>query len=91
MIQPDVIGRIPASDPQLDENGNVLVAATWLPGWHVNAPEPVTEWEAYRCDPQPTTPYRVYAGGVTPVCYVFPDEATFLQECPDYGIEDPAI
>ena len=36
----------------------------------------------YLCDPQPSTPIRIYAGGVTPVCYRFPDEDTFnnLQE-----------
>jgi hypothetical protein len=34
------------------------------------------------CDPQPSTPIRIYAGGVTPVCYRFLDEDTFndLQE-----------
>lgn len=77
MIQPDVIGRIPKQAATCDENGNQLTPTVWHDGFHVNTPEPVPEWEEYRCDPQPSTPYRVYAGGVVPVCYVFPDRETF--------------
>lgn len=80
MMQPDVIGRIPKEPATYDDEGNQLTATVWRTGWHVNTPEPVPEWEAYRCDPQPTTPYRVYAGDVPPVCYRFPGEGTYQLE-----------
>ena len=83
MIQPDIIGRVVETPATFDDEGNQLTPPVWREGWHVNTPEPVPEWEAYRCDPQPTTPYRVYAGGVQPVCYKFPDQATFEALLPD--------
>ena len=72
-----IIGKIVDTQGTYDEEGNELTAATYLPGWHVNTTSDVTEWFDYLCDPQPTTPVRIYAGGVVPVCYSFPDEATF--------------
>jgi len=39
--------------------------------------EEFREWGDYLCDPQPITPVRIYAGGVTPVCYSFPDRETY--------------
>lgn len=83
MIQPDVIGRIPKQAATYDDQGNQLTAAIWREGFHVNTPEPVPEWSAYLCDPQPETPYRVYAGGVRPVCYCFPDKSTFEALLPN--------
>lgn len=71
----DIIGTI-SQGGEWDDEGNVVTAPTVLPGWHVNAPAPVEGWEAYLLDPQPSTPFRVYAGH-TPVCYLFPDEETF--------------
>ena len=78
----DVIGKIVDTPGTYDDEGNELTAPTYLAGWHVNTTSKVTEWADYLCDPQPTTPMRIYAGGVTPVCYSFPDEDTFneLQE-----------
>ena len=78
----DVIGKIVDTQGTYDEEGNELTAATYKQGWHVNTTSEVAGWSAYLCDPQPTTPVRVYAGGVTTVCYSFPDEDTFneLQE-----------
>ena len=80
----DVIGKIVDTQGTYDEEGNELTAATYKQGWHVNTTSEVADWSAYLCDPQPVTPMRVYAGGVVPVCYRFPDEDTFnnLQETP---------
>ena len=78
----DVIGKIVDKQGTYDEESNELTAPTYIAGWHVNTTSEVAEWSAYLCDPQPVTPMRVYAGGVVPVCYRFPDEDTFndLQE-----------
>jgi len=78
----DVIGKIVDTQGTYDDEGNELTAATYKQGWHVNTTSEVADWSAYLCDPQPVTPMRVYAGGVVPVCYSFPDEDTFndLQE-----------
>ena len=77
-----VIGKIVDTPGTYDEQGNQLTAPTYITGWHVNTTSEVAQWADYLCDPQPTTPVRVYAGGVVPVCYIFPDEDTFneLQE-----------
>ena len=77
-----IIGKIVDTQGTYDDEGNELTAPTYLVGWHVNTTSKVTEWADYLCDPQPTTPVRIYAGGVTPVCYSFPDKDTFngLQE-----------
>ena len=75
----DVIGKIVDTQGMYDEEGNELTATTYKQGWHVNTTSKVTEWADYLCDPQPTTPVRIYAGGVTPVCYSFPDEDTFNE------------
>jgi len=78
----DVIGKIVDTQGTYDEESNELTPTTYVEGWHVNTTSKVAEWSDYLCDPQPTTPVRVYAGGVAPVCYSFPDEDTFneLQE-----------
>ena len=77
-----IIGKIVDTQGTYDDEGNELTAPTYLAGWHVNTTSEVPEWADYLCDPQPTTPVRIYAGGVTPVCYRFLDEDTFndLQE-----------
>lgn len=46
-----------------------------LPGWHVNSPFPVEEWEQYQVTP--TTPRRVFAGHPT-YCYVFESKEAFV-------------
>ena len=78
----DVIGKIVDTPGTYDDEGNQLTAPTYITGFHVNTTSEVAEWADYLCDPQPSTPMRVYAGGVVPVCYSFPDEDTFndLQE-----------
>lgn len=49
-----------------------------LPGWHVNSIPAVPEWASYRVTP--TAKRRVFAGmEAETCCYVFPDEATFLE------------
>ena len=82
-MQPDIIGLIPDQIGTCDEHGNELTPTTYLPGWHVNFTEEVPEIAAYKLDPQPATPYRVYAGNIMPVCYQFPDEETFRQYFPE--------
>ena len=72
-----IIGKIVDTQGTYDEDGNQLTAATYKQGWHVNTTSEVAEWSDYLCDPQPVTPVRIYAGGVVPVCYSFPDEDTF--------------
>jgi len=80
----DVIGKIVDTQGTYDDEGNELTAPTYIAGWHVNTTSEVPEWADYLCDPQPVTPVRIYAGGVAPVCYSFPNENTFneLQETP---------
>ena len=77
-----VIGKIVDTQGTYDEESNELTPTTYVEGWHVNTTSEVADWSDYLCDPQPSTPMRVYAGGVVPVCYSFPDEDTFndLQE-----------
>ena len=75
-MQPDIIGQIVDTPATYDEEGNELTPAAYLPGWHVNTLGPIDEWSDYRI-PTPAKPARVYAGGVMPVCYRFPDRETF--------------
>jgi len=72
-----IIGKIVDTPGTYDEDDNQLTGATYKQGWHVNTTSEVAEWAGYLCDPQPLAPVRVYAGGVVPVCYRFPDQATF--------------
>lgn len=77
MNNPDIIGKIPAQLATFDEEDNVVTPPIYVAGWHVNTLDPIPEWEPYRI-PTPETPTRVYAGGVIPVCYRFPDKDTFM-------------
>jgi hypothetical protein len=79
MNNQSVIGKIVDTSGTYDEEGNQLTAPTYITGFHVNTTSEVADWADYLCDPQPSTPMRVYAGGVTPVCYRFPDEDTFNE------------
>ena len=76
------IGLIPETPATYDDEGNELTETVYKDGWHVNTLEPVPEWEAYKV-PTPAKPYRMYAGGVMPVCYIFPDEMAFKKLFPD--------
>jgi hypothetical protein len=82
MNNQSIIGKIVDTSGTYDEEGNQLTVPTYIAGFHVNTTSEVPEWSDYLCDPQPSTPMRVYAGDVVPVCYRFPDEDTFneLQE-----------
>ena len=77
MNNQSIIGKIVDTSGTYDDEGNQLTAPTYIAGWHVNTTSEVAGWADYLCDPQPSTPVRVYAGGVVPVCYSFPDEDTF--------------
>ena len=61
--------------------------STPIKGYHVNATEPVPEWEQHRVNPK--NPRRVF-WGVDPVCYSFPDEATYRKEYKSAFGEDEA-
>lgn len=76
MIELDVVGAIIADWGQYDQDGEEVTPPVYLAGHHVNAPEVIPEFSEWLLDPQPTTPYRVYAGRM-PVCYRFPDQETF--------------
>ena len=81
------IGLIEKTPATVDENGDVIAAPVYHDGWHINTPEPVPEWEQFRI-PTPETPYRVYAGGIMPVCYRFESEAQFLSMIPQDELEE---
>lgn len=72
------VGRVVETPPKFDQIGSVDTEATFIDGWHVNTVEPVPAWEEYRI-PTPATPACVYAGGVMPVCYRFPDKESFQR------------
>jgi len=86
-MTPDVIGTIYKRDGEYDEDGNVITPPTKLDGFHVNFQQEVPELAAYKLDPQPNTPVRVYAGGMTPVCYQFTSEAEFRELWPELEVE----
>jgi len=73
----DVIGKIVDTQGTYDEEGNQLTAPTYLTGFYVQTTQVIADWADYLEDPQPTAFTRTYAGGVTPVRYVFADEAAF--------------
>ena len=73
----DVIGKIVDTQGTYDEEGNELTAPTYRTGFYVQTTQVITDWADYLEDPQPTAFTRMYAGGVTPVRYVFVDEAAF--------------
>jgi len=77
MNNQSIIGKIVDTSGTYDEEGNQLTAPTHIAGFHVNTTSEVAGWADYLCDPQPSTSMRVYAGGVVPVCYAFPNEETF--------------
>lgn len=83
-MQPDIIGTIykPTGNTLTDSEGFEYPEMQAIEGFHVNFQQEVPELADYKCDPQPVTPHRVYTGGITPVCYMFPDEATFRQFFP---------
>ena len=55
----DVIGTIPEGG-EWDEEGNQIVAATILPGWHVNYLGDLPDgWDTFEV--KPGLPYRVFA------------------------------
>lgn len=76
-MTPDIIGTIyePTGNTLTDSEGNEYPELQATEGYHVNFAEDVPELAAYKVDPQPATPYRVYAGNVQPVAYVFSGES----------------
>ena len=60
----DIIGLIVDTPAELDENGEIISDATYVDGVHVNIRaigEDTSALEAYRVDPEPNTPARVWA------------------------------
>ena len=78
----DIIGTI-YTPAVLDAEGNVVTEPQAIPGWHINTPDVIEGWEAYRVFPE--TPMRVYAGHET-VCYSFTDEAAFTAAAIEAGL-----
>jgi hypothetical protein len=81
--RPDIIGTIYNNDAKYDEEGNMTKKPTKQKGFHVNFIQEVPELEQYKLNPQPTTPMRVYAGGIKPVAYKFPSKKKFKEYFPD--------
>jgi hypothetical protein len=69
----DVIGTM-YTPAITDVNGEVLIPAEPIKGFHVNASEVVEGWESLRVEPK--TPSRVFFGGTT-VCYAFESQEAF--------------
>lgn len=86
MPVPDIIGRIPDQEATFDSEGNLMTPVIWKEGFHVNFMVDVPEIAQYKVTS--FKHYRVYAGGVDPVCYRFPDEATFRTFFPLPEVED---
>jgi len=81
MMQPDVIGTIhkPTGVTLTDADGFEYPEMKAIEGFHVNFQQEVPELSEFKVEPQPETPYRVYAGGIKPLAYKFPDEVTFRE------------
>lgn len=73
-----VIGTIVDTPAELDDQGNEISSATFLPGYHVDASYRVPELEPYLIDPQPVTPAHSFAG-VRTYHYRFADQAAWEQ------------
>jgi len=68
-----------------DTEGEYVSGGNPLPGYHVNMIPAIPEWEKYRVEPM--SKHRVFSGmDAETVCYIFPDEATFLTACAAAGI-----
>lgn len=83
---PDIIGAIykPTGNTLTDADGFEYPEMQAIEGFHVNFKREVPELSEYLCDPQPSTPLiRVYARDEPPVCYRFPNEATFREYFPE--------
>jgi hypothetical protein len=83
--QPDIIGTIYKPTGETASEGLPVMAP--IDGFHVNYPGEVPELAEYKPDPQPVTPYRVYAGGIMPVCYRFESKEQFESLLPEVGDE----
>ena len=60
----DIVGLIVDTPAELDEEGEIISDATYVDGIHVNIRaigEDTSALEAYRVDPEPNTPARVWA------------------------------
>lgn len=81
-MKPDIIGRIPEQLATFDDLGNQLTETTFIKGFHVNFTKDVPDLSDYKMNPQPDTPYRIYAGGIMPVCYKFENKAEWERVNP---------
>jgi hypothetical protein len=60
----DIIGLIVDTPAVFDNDGNVVTEATFVDGFHVNiraVGEDTATLDAYKVDPEPNTPARVWA------------------------------
>lgn len=77
MIDYDEVGLIPDILATYDDAGNVISPAIHKSGWHVNSTSFVPEWNDYLIDPQPISPFRIYAGGNSFFAYKFDSRDQF--------------
>jgi len=86
-MQPDIIGIIYKStgNTLTDSEGMEYLEMAPIEGFHVNFLSDVHELTEYKLAPQPVTPYRMYAGGIMPVCYKFDDREQFEELCNETG------
>ena len=72
----DILGTLYTPGTYGDDM-QVITPAVALLGFHVNTPEAIPEWSAFRVTP--STPRRVFGGNST-FFYTFPTEAEFLKQ-----------
>jgi hypothetical protein len=72
-----IVGIAIKTPPVVDNEGNIITPAEYYDGWHVNALEPIPEWDAYRV--YPDKPMRRYAAPAETVFYRFADEQAFIE------------
>lgn len=58
--------------------------------FHANFPSEFPELSDYKMNPQPSSPSRIYAGGVKPVCYRFDSEEQWDEVNP-FKVEDTEL
>ena len=79
----DILGTL-YTPGTYDADMEIITPAVALPGYHVNTPIAIMEWEAFRVEPN--APRRVFGGHVT-YFYSFADEAEFLAQRTAAGLD----
>lgn len=77
----DIIGTIyePAECTVNEVTSEISVSEPIaLIGWHVNSSEEIEQWSEFRVNP--SSPRRIFAGGVKSYCYAFKSEEHFNEQ-----------